>query len=1215
MLVCLLMIAALGLSAQSKPSTFDFIENKGQWDNSVQFRGKLHAAEFYIQKKGFLIALHNPKDLEAAVGHQGSAVFVPDKSSKKISYHEDLSGRVTDPSISSQGKGKVLHSHAYAVEFVGANENVQASPDKAQPYFNNYLIGNDRTKWAQHVKVYGAVLYKDMYPNIDVRYYSENSQLKYDLIVHPGGDPSQVVLKYTGADKLSVKNGELVIKTSVGDVKELYPYSFQSDNVKGRKEVQCKYVVSGNTVRFDLGNYSKNAVLVIDPSLIFSSFTGSTADQWGYTATPGPDGSLFSGGIVFDQGFPVTPGAYQSTYAGGNGGNLKIDIGIMKFSPNGSQRVYATYIGGSGNDFPHSLISDPQGNLIVMGRTTSSGSGGRPGAYPGTIVGTDAGGSIIVTKLNADGTDIIGSLIIGGKGVDGLNIKDLQEVGNTGNTSLIRNYGDDTRSEVNIDGAGSIYVAAQTKSDDFPVKNAFQSTLGGAQDGVIMKIDASCQNLQWASYIGGNGDDGAFTIDVNPLSGNVFVGGGTTSNNLHTTPGVKFPTFQGGETDGFIAEITSGGSLLRCSYLGTSNADIVYGLKFDKLGFPYVMGVSRGGAWPVSNAAYSNPGSSQFVAKLKTDLSDFVYSTVFGSGSGSPNMSPVAFLVDRCENLYISGWGGWIGQGKDIYDQVGVKGMPVTSDAIKSTTDNKDFYFTVIKKNAASLLYGTFFGQVGGATGEHVDGGTSRYDKQGVIYQAICANCDGGARFPTTQGVVAPVSGDPQGCNLAAVKISFNFAGVAAGPESFVEGLHDSVGCAPFTVNLQDTVRNAKSYIWKFGDGSVDSVTTSYQLDHTYNTVGTYQVTLIAIDSTSCNVADTAYTYVRVGNDKATLKMAYGKQGVCESLNYEFDNLSFPSVRAFTDSSFTWDFGDGTDPVTQGTLSPVTHVYASPGSYIVKLKLVDTAYCNSPDELDTTVRVNPLVKAQFETPATGCAPYDAVFTNTSLAGQTFDWDFGDGSPVDHSDNPTHLYQDPGKYTVHLTAHDPSTCNLISDTSISIIVSGVPTAEFSFVPVVPVQNKPNIFTNLSTGGATYTWQFGDGDSVVKKSMDTVLHQYNASGTYTACLIAFNEFGCSDTVCHPVLADVLPLLDVPNAFTPGRFGRNATIRVEGFGIDQMSWKIYNRFGQKVFETNDRRGGWDGRFNGQLQPMDVYAYTLDVIFTDGKKTRKTGDITLIR
>jgi gliding motility-associated-like protein len=92
-------------------------------------------------------------------------------------------------------------------------------------------------------------------------------------------------------------------------------------------------------------------------------------------------------------------------------------------------------------------------------------------------------------------------------------------------------------------------------------------------------------------------------------------------------------------------------------------------------------------------------------------------------------------------------------------------------------------------------------------------------------------------------------------------------------------------------------------------------------------------------------------------------------------------------------------------------------------------------------------------------------------------------------------------------------------------------------------------------------------------------------------------------------------VLPLLDVPNAFTPGRFGENAVVKVVGFGITRLNWNIYNRWGQLVFTTTDRKQGWDGTFKGVLQPMDVYTYTLDVEFSDGKKLKKTGDITLLR
>jgi len=238
-----------------------------------------------------------------------------------------------------------------------------------------------------------------------------------------------------------------------------------------------------------------------------------------------------------------------------------------------------------------------------------------------------------------------------------------------------------------------------------------------------------------------------------------------------------------------------------------------------------------------------------------------------------------------------------------------------------------------------------------------------------------------------------------------------------------------------------------------------------------------------------------------------------------------------------------------------------------------------------------------------------------VFTNTSLAGQTFQWDFGDGS-TSTDINPTHLYTVPGTYTITLIANDPGTCNITDTTRSTIIVAGIPTADFSFAPVVPVENTPTTFTNLSSADAVrFIWKFGDGDTLETNSRADVSHQYNATGTFNVCLLAFNVAGCPDTVCKDVSAIVIPAVDVPNAFTPQSGGINSNIFVKGFGITKMRFIIWNRWGQKVFETNDKNIGWDGKFKGALQPMDVYAYTLDVEFFDGKKAVRKGDITLIR
>lgn len=1180
-------------------STVQFIENKGQWDKSIKYIGEVPAGAFYIHQNGFSVLQHDPEAWASAI--------------ENAHGHGSKEDRI-------QAKKEALRSHLYKVSFLGSNEHPEIVADKPLFSHNNYFIGNDPAKWAVDCKLYQGVTVKDVYPGIDIRYYSNNGLVKYDFIVHPGANVSDIALQYNGADRLEVKNKILTVGTSVGDLREMPPYSYQYTE-NGRTEVNCKYDLKGNTVRFNVKGYDPNSTLIIDPTLIFCTFAGSTADNWGYTATYGPDGSMYGGGIVFGSGFPVSAGAAQASEGGGS-----FDIGIIKLTPNGSNRVYATYIGGSGNERPTSLFVDPQGNLVMAGFSNSGSS------YPTKGIGLiGPGGSydIVVTKLNATGTAILGSLRIGGKSDDGLNISDYQ-AGPA--QSLQKNYGDFARSEVILDGGNNIYVASCTRSDDFPVKNtSLQTQSGGGQDGVLIKLLPDVSNVAFCTYIGGKGNDAAYVLSLNPQNNDIYVAGGTESDDFPGTHAGTIGTFYNGAVDGWVAIVANNGSAIKKStYIGTSSYDQVYGIQFDRFNFPYIMGQTTGN-WPIINAAWNAGNSKQFVAKLKPDLSAYVYSTAFGANNGvdAPNISPTAFLVDRCENVYVSGWGGGFGSGPASYPYPsdGTRNLPVTAGAIKANTDGRDFYFIVLKKNAAAQLYGSFYGEnnipPGNTGSDHVDGGTSRFDKNGVIYQAICANCKsfGPVPFPTTPGSWSPTNPAKGGgaCNLGLLKISFDLAGIHGGVQSSINGVpRDTAGCVPLTVDFRDTVLNAVSYEWNFGDGTGQFTSTAPNYSHIYQNVGVFKVMLVAIDSSSCNIRDTSYMFIKVGATQALPTFTYKKLLPCTEFKYQFDNTTIePSVRPFNNQSFVWDFGDNTPQVTAG-LGQVFHSYSVPGTYNVKLYLVDTAYCNAPDSMVQTIRVSATVKAKFITPLTGCAPYTAEFQNVSDGGQTFTWDFGDGSAPLQSANPivTHFYPNAGTFTISLTAVDSSTCNIIDSTKLTISIMDKPKAAFSVSPQPPIENTPILFTNLSSQDAIrFKWYFGDGDSLITNVRTPISHEYNTTGTFNTMLIAYNQNGCSDTARQQVVTLIKAALDVPNAFTPQSGDVNSIVKVRGYGIGKMRFIIWNRWGQKVFETNDRHIGWDGTYKGALQPMDVYAYTLDVEFTDGTKATKKGDITLIR
>lgn len=1182
----------------------EFTENLGQWGKAFDYRAEVGTGSLFLHSDGFTVVQYNEQDyrrvIDRFLGHTSGGV---------------------DVQAPPQPEDSILRGHMYRVYFEGASPSKPSAEGMLQSDIN-YFIGNDPSRWKSGIRSWSAVTYRDVYPGIDVRYYTYNGQMKYDLIVHPGADASRIRLRYEGVDGLSVKKGELQVRTSVGLMRELEPYTYVARE-DGRKELASRYRVDGKSVRFEVEDHDPGARLVIDPTLVFGTFTGSASDNYGYSATPGPDGSLYAAGIVFGTEYPVVPkpGAFQTTFKGG-----LVDMGITRFSPDGTARLYSTYVGGNGFDIPHSLIADNMGNLVILGRTNSSD-------YPvkGYLSPSRGGMDIVVTKLDPSGRSLIGSAIIGGSARDGSNQSDEIVINNLTHT-LVYNYGDQSRSEVILDDAGNILFVSNTESGNFPVVNAAQSTYSGAQDAVVVKLPPDLSRLLFSTYLGGTAEDAGFCIKIRPGTGEIYVGGPTLSRDFPGSKAGTVGTVPGADVDGYLAVLSPDGStVVRSTYLATPLKDVVFGLQFDRSGFPYVMGISLG-SWPVISATAFKPGSKQFVAKLKPDLSGYEFSTVFGSGGSLPNISPVAFLVDRCERIYVSGWGGrqvtcgtGVGTGYGART-LGPLGMPITPDAIQNETltDNSDFYIIVLERNASSVLYGTFVGQVGGY-GDHVDGGTSRFDARGVIYQAACANCGGNNlcpgnpvrwRFPTTPGAVAavpPLTATTKKCNLGAFKIALEYSGVQADLEPAANGkLGDSSGCVPLRVDFSDMVGMGKTYIWDFGDGSPRVTTTVPNVSYTYTRTGVFQAKVIATDPSKCVTVDSSIHSIRVRGDKADILFTPTKLPPCADLKYQFvNNSTAPPGKPFGPNAFTWDFGDGTR-VNGG--STQLHTYRAPGTYMVKLILNDaTSYCNGPDSVSQLVRVSDNVRARFESEDAVCQGLPLAFENTSLGGGTFIWDFGDGSPTYTGPTPPDkVYSTPGTYTVRLVGNDPNTCNLTDQITKQIIVHPNPTAAFRFTPNPSQLNTSTVFSNASIGATRYVWNFGDGNTSAEVNP---VHDYVATGSNRVCLEAYNAFGCADTTCQTVASLVSSVLDVANAFTPNGDGVNDKLMVRGFGIVKMDFRIYNRWGQMVFRSDKPSSGWDGTFKGVPQPMEVYGYFLEAEFSTGEKVSRKGDITLLR
>jgi gliding motility-associated-like protein len=1184
-----LLFPLLALAHPSQPTGVEFLKNLGQWDGNFLYRSNTANGDIFLEPNGITYV-----------------VGAPDNKKKVEDVHHGV----------IQG-GATLFFHAYRMRFENAQVPVVTSEKELETY-NNYYLGNNPSRWKTGIHPALGVNYDELYEGIDLHIGSDGSNMKYEFVVAPGANPYIIKLNFEGAERLSVKNGDLVIGTSLGDAIEQKPFVYQMVNGQ-KKQVACNYKVKGRGVTYEFPEgYDNTLPLIIDPTVVFASFTGSTADNFGYTATYDDAGNFYAGGLVNGLGYPTSTGAFQINFGGGNattGPLYPCDMGIIKFNPTGTQRIYGTYIGGIENETPHSMYVDASNNLVIAGRSHSNDFPVTAGVYDLTYNG---GEDIVVVKLNADATNLLASTYIGGPGNDGVNGDNNPFV----LTAIKYNYGDDARSEIIIDDAGDIYVAASTLSNGFPTTvGAVSTSLNGIQDAVIFKFDPSLSNLMFSTYLGGPSDDNAYVITLDPTEANFYVAGGTQGG-MPYTGGTWQPFYQGGTVDGYIAKFQNSGNypLQRLTSIGTANYDQCYGIQTDEAGDVYVMGQSLGGQFPVNNVAYSNPNSSQFLMKLDPNLSTNIYSTVYGSGDPTTtNISPVAFLVDTCQNVYISGWGGRLAG--NFPASIGFcTGMPITTDAAQSTTDGADFYFIVFEKNITGLLYGTFMGQ-NNPNGEHVDGGTSRFDRNGVIYQGICGGC-GGTSFPTTPGVWGPNNASGL-CNQVALKIQFDFLPVIADAE--IDG--DTFGCAPYTVQFINNSSTGGTYTWIFDDGSPNS--NAVAPTHTFTSPGTYDVLLIVENAQACNqTIDTDIITIVVDSGGITADFDFTKVDTCGPFTASFvNNSTFSKPGAEQWTIFNWDFGDGTG-FTGAT--PPTHTFPDTGTYTITLTMLDTSACNPFDSITKTIH---FAVTRVDAAALGdtiCLNENATLQNLSTNATVYNWTFSNGF-TSTAQTPTFQIDSPGTYTAFVIAGNPSTCNKF-DTSnvVTIQVYPVPTADFEMTPNPHIRNKPLEFINNSTGvtdQTTYAWDFGDGTKSDLK--DPPPHMYLRKGTYSICLNVNNPIegttlGCPSVVCKSIAVDIRPIIDIPTAFSPNGDGVNDMLYVRGAAIVEIDLKIFNRWGELVFEAtkmeNDSEGnlrseGWDGTFRGKEQEMDAYAFVLHAVFIDGSTHDEQGNVTLIR
>lgn len=834
--------ACLPLVVFSQDYPFYFLENKGQWEHAFQYRADVPGGAVFFEPGGLSWHLADMGDLHAA--------------------HHQPALRPGPP---------IVKGHAFRVRFLQPDGPAIWNGAKPTRHYHNYFLGNDPSQWVSKVYPMQELQANDIWEGVDMRFYGSGQSLKYDFILAPGVSPRQIRLQYEGADRLRLSEGALLVETSMGTIREMPPLAYQLVSPGDTSWVNCAYVLQGDVLSFTFTSRTRaDLPVIIDPSLIFGTYSGSTTDNWGFTATYDRFGFLYAGGVANGLGYPTTTGAYQTVWNGGQGFVFPCDLAITKFDTTGGFLIWSTYLGGSGSELPHSIIVNNSDELFVFGTTGSGNFPVTQGAYDVSFNGGNAnstttmnvdynqGSDMFISRLSANGTALLASTYMGGTANDGLNAA----------PPLRFNYADEVRGEILIDNQNNIYVVSVTRSADFPVTpGCFQPTFGGGtQDGVVFKMDNSLTTLIWSSFIGGSGNDAVYAVDLY-ANNDIVISGGTTSANFPMANS-PFNTYQGGNADGFISKISANGAnLLHSIFVGSNAYDQVYLVELDQAEDVYVLGqTSAAGTVWIQNAQYNVPSGGQFLRKYNQNFQNIVWSTAFGVGDGNPDISPSAFLVDVCNKIYISGWGGVVNS--SFYTGSTTAGLPVTPGAFQTTTDGSDYYLMVIDDTAGSVVYATYYG--GGFSAEHVDGGTSRFSRRGEIYQSVCAGCGANSDFPTSPGAWSPTNNAPN-CNNGVFKFGFDF------PVTLAEFNAPSAVCAPVPVPFTNLSTGATHYLWRFGDGDTS---TQVNPTHVYTQSGTFLITLVAFDGTgaNCNPIDSIQRTIQVlTNSTDTLAMA----GIC----------------------------------------------------------------------------------------------------------------------------------------------------------------------------------------------------------------------------------------------------------------------------------------------------------------------------------------------
>ena len=579
-----------------------------------------------------------------------------------------------------------------------------------------HRIRSDRD--AVDIPAYGRVRIAGLYPDIDAVFYGHGSELEYDLVVAPGGDPASIRIRIDDTAKPALDaTGNLALTGDGWTLALRKPVAYQdADGL--RRVVDCDFRVDDDGIlRFVVGRYDRRRPLVIDPVVSYATYIGGNSFEQGTAIAVDSAGSAYVTGYTSSSNFPL-----QSAYDRSIGRSGDVDVFVSKLNPSGTALVWSTYIGGGNSvDRAIGIAVDAAGNAYITGRTTGADF---PVSATAWQKGT-AGGGAFVTKLGAAGNTLAYSTYIAGVTPSGIAVDasgNAYVVGsatpafaatpgalqasprNTAGTGFLLKLnpagtapvyatflggsGSDYATAVAVDSPGNAYVAGWTTSSDFPTASAFQPVLRGSKDSFVAKIDPSGSRLVYGTLLGGSLDDVANALAID-AGGSVYVAGETYSSDFPVRNGFQMQKagarlVNSSLGNAFVAKLAPpGNALVYASFLGGEicmtpcqlslgsqpqfRGDAAYGIAVDTSGHAFVSGIARSYTFPLIDSTATrkqeDTEDSSFVSKVTISGSALLWSTFLRTGFNEgdngwtrfPPGAATGIATDPAGSVYITG--------------------------------------------------------------------------------------------------------------------------------------------------------------------------------------------------------------------------------------------------------------------------------------------------------------------------------------------------------------------------------------------------------------------------------------------------------------------------------------------------------------------------------------------------------------------------------